>query len=182
MSEPRWIVIHNWDRYQHYNDRRPVWIKLYTELLGNPRYCALTLTQRGILSGLLLMYAESDAEIPLDTAWLSRRLNGRITNAQLKGLNHAGFIEFSASKPLAPRYQGASPRARREETERETDTRERKEQKQKQEPAKPAVASYDGLAPLDFNATLTTANGQAGNESHTHHQQPPQPDQWGTPA
>ena len=27
-----WIVIPNWEKFQHYTDRNPPWVKLYTEL------------------------------------------------------------------------------------------------------------------------------------------------------
>jgi hypothetical protein len=67
MSEPRYIVIPNWDGpdgFQHYRDRDPIWIKNYRALMAKDEY--------------------------------------------LESLNHAGFIHFSASKPLAHRYQPAS--------------------------------------------------------------------------
>lgn len=124
-KRPRWIVIPNWDELQHYKDRDPLWIKNYRKLLAKPEYLKLTLPQRGILHGLWLMYAESHREIPVNTAYLSRALHGRVTNASLVSLNRAGFIAFSASKPLAPRYQDASLE---KETEREEET-EKKERK-----------------------------------------------------
>lgn len=101
MPDDLYIVIRHWDRFQHYADRRPIWIKNYVALLANPSYSRLTWTQRGVLHGLWLMYAETQCELPVDTAWLSRQLTGRVTRATLEALNHAGFIEFSASKPLA---------------------------------------------------------------------------------
>jgi hypothetical protein len=115
-----YIVVKHWHRFQHYRERRPIFIKTYVELLGNPNYSRLTFVQRGVLQGIWLMYAESHCEVPLDTAWLSRHLNGRVTRATLKALNHAGFIEFSASKPTS---NGASNTRAREETEKEKETK-----------------------------------------------------------
>ena len=34
MSE-RWIEIVGWEKFQHYRDRRPIWIKNYLDLLNN---------------------------------------------------------------------------------------------------------------------------------------------------
>ena len=34
----QWIEIVNWDKFQHYKDRRPVWIKLHLDLLDNDDY------------------------------------------------------------------------------------------------------------------------------------------------
>lgn len=114
MNE-RWIVIPNWhgengeEGLQHYRDRDPIWIKNYRRLLVNPDYLNLTAPARALLHGLWLLYASSDGAVPEQTSYLSRALALRVSNTQLEALNHAGFIELSASKPLALRYQRASP-------------------------------------------------------------------------
>ena len=54
MTDLGWIEIPNWDRFQHYRDRDPPWIKFYTELLHDPDYLALSGDQRAILHGLWL--------------------------------------------------------------------------------------------------------------------------------
>ncbi len=111
MSE-QWIVIPRWDGkegFQHYRDRDPVWIKNYRSLLTSEEYIGLTMSERGVLHGLWLEYASSNRAIRGHTATLTRRLGQRVTSAHLKALNDAGFIEFSASKPLARRYPDASP-------------------------------------------------------------------------
>jgi hypothetical protein len=111
----RWIVIPHWhgkngkDGFQHYRDRDPVWVKAYTRLMRDDDYLRLTLAERGLLLGLWLEYASTDGQLLGDSRSLARRLAQKITTKQLERLNHAGFIEFSASKPLALRYQHASP-------------------------------------------------------------------------
>ncbi len=117
----RWIVIPRWDGptgFQHYSDRDPKWIKNYRDLLSKDEYLELTFVQRGILHGLWLEYAAANRQLRDSTLTLSRRLGGRVTRASLDALNHAGFIEYSASRPLATRYQAASPE---KETEEELD-------------------------------------------------------------
>jgi hypothetical protein len=111
MNERRYIVIENWDGatgFQHYKDRTPLWIKNYTELMSRDTYLDLTFHQRGVLHGLWLEYARARRQLPDSTVTISRRLGHRVTRATLDALNHAGFITFSASKPLADRYQDSS--------------------------------------------------------------------------
>lgn len=118
----RWIVIPRWWEFQHYKDRDPVWIKAYVRLLDDEDYLALPPGTRSVLHGIWLAYASSDGRLTLDTRSLSSRLRMRVTSQQLKALVRAGFIATSASRPLALRYQVASPETEEEtETDKETD-------------------------------------------------------------
>jgi len=108
----RWIVVRNWERFQHYSTRVPPWIKVYTELLHDEAFLGLTPNRRALLLGLWLEYASSRRAIPEDTASISSRLRQRVVSADLEALAHAGFIAFRASKTLARRY----PRAEAEES------------------------------------------------------------------
>jgi hypothetical protein len=101
VSEERWIVIPNWSRFQHYADRDPLWLKVYTALLSNEDYLGLSFHARGVLHGLWLEYARAHGQLLGSTSAISRRLGDRVSTATLESLNHAGFIEFSASRPLA---------------------------------------------------------------------------------
>jgi hypothetical protein len=104
-DQPHWIVIPNWDRFQHYKDRRPTWIKLYPELLDDPAYLSLGIGARLLLIELWMMYANSGGQVTDSTATLTRRRNARTLREQLDALNHAGFIQLVASKPLAQRRE-----------------------------------------------------------------------------
>jgi hypothetical protein len=113
----RWIVIPNWDGkdgFQHYKDRDPIFIKNYRRLLTKDEYLTLTFHQRGILHSLWLEYAASNRQIRDNTLTLTRRLGQRVTTRDLEALNRAGFIVFTASKPLAQRYHIASPEKEKE--------------------------------------------------------------------
>lgn len=125
----RWIVIPHWERYQHYKDRDPPWIKNYTRQLSDDDYLGLSFHQCGVLHRLRLLYAASDGQVRESTATerrrygestatVSRRLGGRVARATLEALSDAGLIAFSASKPLALCYKSASPEAETE-TEKE---------------------------------------------------------------
>src|SRR4051794_35430914 len=87
MAE-RWIVISNWDRFQHYKDRNPSWIKGYVELLNDTEFRRLTFPQRGLLFGIWLLYASTRREVPHSAAWLAHRLGG-ITEWEYRRMREA---------------------------------------------------------------------------------------------
>ena len=51
-----WIVVPNWDKFQHYNDREPAWIKLYTELNASDDWLDLS-RQNGDVDTVWIEYA-----------------------------------------------------------------------------------------------------------------------------
>lgn len=99
-----WIEIVGWDRFQHYADRRPTWIKLYPRLLDDDAFVGLSWRDRYVLIGLWMMYASSDARLRLDVRSISRRLDVRVTSGTIERLTEAGFIRITASPTLADRY------------------------------------------------------------------------------
>ena len=58
--------IRNWSTYQHYANRAPIWIKLYTNQIDDPSgdWSRLTDTQRGQLIGLWMLAAKTGNCIP----------------------------------------------------------------------------------------------------------------------
>jgi hypothetical protein len=108
-----WIIVPKWDRFQHYRDRDPIWIKVYTRLLSDPNFLGLSFAARGLLMTIWLAFCEANGQLSVRNC--DRICDKRLSNAQLKALNEAGFLEISASKPLAlARVKG--------ETETETDS------------------------------------------------------------
>ena len=96
----RWVVVPNWHRFQHYGmARRPPWIKNYTALLHDDDYLDLTLASRGLLHGIWLAYADRRGHLR-EGPDLSSTLQAKVLEKTLAPLNHAGLVEFSASKPL----------------------------------------------------------------------------------
>jgi hypothetical protein len=113
-----WIVVPNWDKFQHYKDRDPVWIKLYMGLRNKDEWRHLTGFERGLLVSTWLEFGAANTQLRRSDV---PRLTGLEPRTQhWDSLREAGFIYFSASKSA----QIASPRARprtREETETEKD-------------------------------------------------------------
>lgn len=152
MTKERWILIPKWDSsdgFQHYVDRDPIWIKNYRTLLAKDEYLRLSFHLRGILHSLWLEYAASNRQIRDNTLTLTRRLGQRVTTQDLERLNHAGFIRFSASKPLARR----KPRV-----EKEKEQTRAGEQEPKTGGQKPSGAA--------FAIRTLIANGAILDQSH----------------
>ncbi len=112
-----YISVRNWRRFQHYTDRNPPWIKNYTDLLKDDAYLDLSSHRRAILHGLWLVYASVKARPRLDARSLSRRLEMKVTRADIEALISAGFIEFTDSPEIeepkwASRYVSSETRER----------------------------------------------------------------------
>lgn len=120
MKEQRWIVIPGWDAFQHYRDRGPKWIKDYIDQLDRDEYLELTLAERGLLSDIRKLYARRHSEVRGDTSWLRAALHVRVSEHHLQRLVDAGYIQFSASKPVAKPYQPASPEKRERREDRKS--------------------------------------------------------------
>jgi len=122
-----WISVIGWRSFQHYDPakRQPPWIKLYTELLDDEEYLALTPRLRGILAGIWLAYASSRSQLGSNPARIGLRIGDSSVRARdISALCDAGFIAIVASKTLAEGYHDASAHARpraREDVETETD-------------------------------------------------------------
>ena len=101
MTDPTWIHIPNWEKFQHYHDRRPAWIKVYIQLLKNPDYLGLSHASRGLLQLIWLAYAEMDGACTIDDLRMLGR--HRVYISQLEALNQAGFIQLSSRRVLAVR-------------------------------------------------------------------------------
>jgi hypothetical protein len=112
-----WLQIVGWEKFQHYKDRRPTWIKNYVDLLRRDEYTDLTPAARAVLHGIWLLAASRPDASRMRAVSLSADLKMRVTRAHLESLNHAGFILLSASDSVSTLYKTASL-----ETEKEKET------------------------------------------------------------
>jgi len=120
---PQYLRVTNYEHYQHYKDRKPIWVKLYVDLLDDyqlnrqkpaVRLCALL---------LILVAAKQDNKIPHDHEWLAANLHMGVGSvaASIETLVSIGFLSVanrnhSASRSIAKRSRSAMPEV---ETERE---------------------------------------------------------------
>jgi hypothetical protein len=104
------LRVHNWRAFQHYQSRRPPWVKLHRTLLDDYDFIRLPLASQALAPRLWLLASEStDGSLPDDPAKLAFRLHCsevEITEA-VNPLISGGFLEglLSASTALATRKQ-----------------------------------------------------------------------------
>jgi hypothetical protein len=103
-----WIIVRRWGEFQHYKHRNPLWIKVYAKLLHNPEWLGLSSASQALLLTIWLLYSQESGQV--QAKYVLRYGRKGVGIPQLKALNDAGFIGFSASKPLA------------QETEKERET------------------------------------------------------------
>lgn len=98
-----YIHVVGWDKFQHYGaDRNVIFIKNYTSLLAHREYLDLSPIERSLLHAIWLVYAASGLDVSTSVSYL-RRVCGlpMVRQRHIDSLVSAGFIEVSASKPLA---------------------------------------------------------------------------------
>ena len=123
------LIPKNWDKFQHYKDRCPPWIKLHKDLLNDRSFMSLPLASKALAPLLWLLASESkDGSFDASVEELEFRLrvSPRDITAGLKSLMDNGFF-VDASTMLAVSYRDAIPETETEgeretETEREIET------------------------------------------------------------
>ena len=111
--------VRNWERFQHYKNRRPPWIKYHVSLLDDYELTTLPLPAQLLYDRLLLCAAKTENQIPVDLSWISQttRLSRAIVKANLEPLLASGFLAWRkhlASTPLAECYSQAEAEAEKE--------------------------------------------------------------------
>ena len=116
----------NWDKFQHYKDRCPPWIKLHRDLLNDREFACLPLASKALAPLLWLLASESkDGSFDASVDELVFRLRFKAVDVEsgLKPLIDKGFF-IVASGVLAECLQPAIPETERE-TEAETKTKKK---------------------------------------------------------
>lgn len=112
--------VRNFEKFQHYKDRNPPWIRLYNPLLDDYEFGRLPDASKAHLLAIWLLASRYDNKIPYDPEWVSRRINAT-EPVDLDALAKGGFIvaDQYCSKTLADCKQDAKPEERRVEEIRE---------------------------------------------------------------
>lgn len=83
--------VKNFEKFQHYKDRSPPWIKLYNELLDDYEFGLLPDASKMHLVAIWLLASRSENKIPFDPAWVGKRINAT-EKVNLRLLAERGFI------------------------------------------------------------------------------------------
>lgn len=70
----KYLRIRNFEKFQHYKDRNPPWIKLYGELWSDIEFFRLDDASKAHLLGLFILASKTDNKIPLDPVWIKHEI------------------------------------------------------------------------------------------------------------
>ncbi len=123
MAASGYLVVRNFDRFQHYKDRNPPWIKFYTNAFDDYEFGCLQDASKLLLIGVWVLASRTGNRVPNDPEWIAKALYLE-RQPDIQPLVDAGFISV-ASDVLSSRQQNAIPETETEgegETEGETET------------------------------------------------------------
>lgn len=107
MSEATFSV-KNFDKYQHYRDRNPPWIKFHHATLGDYEFNRLPDAVKWHLVGIWSLASQHNNCLPFDSAWIQQRI-GAVERVDLNALAEAGWLLVQhASKTGARRQRKAT--------------------------------------------------------------------------
>ena len=130
-----YLSIKNWDKYQHYKDRNPPWIKLHHSLLDDYEFSCLQDASKLLLMILYMLASRTENKIPADPEWI--RQKGMLkTKPDFTELLVVGFIDKfdDAGNLLADCLQDAS---------KVLDQRQRQRQRQRQSRGRDIYVHFD---------------------------------------
>lgn len=162
------LIPKNWEKFQHYKDRCPPWIKFHRDLLNDRAFMLLPTASKALAPLLWLLASESkspqgDFDASTEELEFRLRMTPKEIESGLKALISKGFF-VPADNVLADRKQPATPEG---ETETEEEGEKEGEVGAQARPAKKCPASFEvtddlkawavGNAPLVDMATATAA-------------------------
>lgn len=102
----RYLSVRNLNKYQHYKNRRPPWIKLHVSIFDDYAFQCLQDASKLHLMLFWLLASQVDNHIPYDLVFIQRKL-GTTSPVDVEELILQGFIEVSQDdgKMLATRKQ-----------------------------------------------------------------------------
>lgn len=87
-----YFTVKNFEKFQHYKDRSPPWIKLYNDVLENYEFASLPDEQKGQLILIWLLASRMDNKVPFDPKWVAQKINATAP-VNLERLMDLGWIE-----------------------------------------------------------------------------------------
>jgi len=88
-----YFKVKNLEKYQHYTDRCPPWIKLHRSVFQDYEFTELTDSSKLQLVLIWLLASQVDNKLPVSESWIKKQI-GVSTPVNLKPLFNGGFIEL----------------------------------------------------------------------------------------
>ncbi len=107
MSRKRFLQIANFDEFQHYKDRNPIWIKLHCAVLDDYEFAQIPDETKFHAFGLMLLASRLNNKFPEDEVWLRRKLSAS-SEINIELLLEIGFLEVFNEKKVSKKKQKAT--------------------------------------------------------------------------
>lgn len=166
-----YLRVRNWEKFQHYKNRRPPWVRYHVEMLDDHELLSFNYGTQLIYDRLLLLAARTDNNIPNDQKWISGQtlVDPETTGEALTSLLDAGFLSIAESKRaastvIARRKQRASDLHQKDSPEAEAETEAKTETEELQDQVQPLavpVASFAARPAGTTPPTQAAPNGTA---------------------
>jgi len=121
----KYLQFRNWEKFQHYHNRKPPWVKLYWSFLCSPNVYPLSDVCKYHVIAIMSLASQHDNKIPFNKAWISHAIhaNSRINWDSVLSCDMIDIID-DASTTLADCKQSAILEKRRERDREEEDSAE----------------------------------------------------------
>ncbi len=99
----QFVRVRNFEKFQHYKNRNPLWIKLYNDLWGQEEFFTLDDAAKAHVIGFFALASRTNNRIPLNLGWIEHEIRAS-SPVDIDRLFAAKFIEplgKSASKPAS---------------------------------------------------------------------------------
>jgi len=113
----QFLAVKNFERFQHYKDRNPPWIKLHAAVLDDYEFGQIGDADKAHVMLIWILASKMDNKIPADPEWIGKRI-GACEPVDVDGLIEAGFLESWDAKAAkgkredwASRYVSAQTRS-----------------------------------------------------------------------
>ena len=122
-AAPKYLAVRNLKKFQHYRDRKPPWIKLYSSVLDDYAFSCLQDASKAHAMLIWVLASQHENKLPNDAKWIAGKI-GASDPVDLDALVAAGYLvpwaedtecKQDASNTLAEDDESATPREQRTE-------------------------------------------------------------------
>ncbi len=94
MVKGKYLKVRNFEKFQHYKQRNPPWIKIYSSMLDDYEFQQIADESKFHCVGLMLLASRLENVLPNDAFWLSHKIGAK-TNIDIDLLIEINFLEFA---------------------------------------------------------------------------------------
>ena len=143
-TEKQYFKVRNFEKFQHYKDRNPSWIKLYSNLLNDMNFASMTDSQQINLVKIWLLASQNKNRLIFDSHTIGKQLgaNSRISLQYFvdnEWLEIIGVTPKNASKMVAPNKDKQYKQDTKEKHLKKPAVKKAKSPPKKPEPTNPDI-------------------------------------------